>query len=274
MFTPLVSADFHLTLYGLSRALGAALGIWWLPAILGRTRGIDTRVWEWSFLPVIAATYAGSILAGHFLLHGLAGGLVKLAAGDIYLAGGEGVAGFIAASLTYLAIWRWLRLTPAMLADVKDTLAASVAFLVAIFKLGCHFAGCCQGILYDGPLAVSFPAGTPACLDQTAAGLLPPGAAQSLPVFPAQLVEAGVMAAFGLVLIQWYLRRRFRSLLGHICIIGFCVWRIFSEWLLRSDSGRGLLGPVTITQLICLVVMVSTAGLMWVDSRRDYGFEQ
>lgn len=265
-------ADAHLTIYGLTRALGAMLGIWLLPAFLGRDRGISPYVWEQSFLPVIGASYVGSIAAGHFLSHGLSQGLARLATGDVYWWGGEGIAGFILAYFTFWVFWRLKGFSWANIFDAQDTLAAPVILMVAIFKVGCHFAGCCEGVLYDGPFAVCFPPGTPAFSAHVAAGLLPPGAGASLPVFPAQLAEALVMTCFSWLLLRWYRQKRFRGLLGNIFVIGYCVWRFFSEWL-RADLGRGVLGPLSLTQALSAGMIVAVAVSMVVIVYRRIDFE-
>jgi len=266
------AAEAHLTIYGITRAVGALLGIWLLPAALGRSRGIEPRVWEQSFLPVIGASFIGSIAAGHFLTNGWHRGWAKLSSGDIYWRGGEGIAGFILAYFAFWVCWRLKGFHSAKICDAEDTLAAPVILMVAIFKVGCHFAGCCEGVLYDGPFAVWFPAGTSACQNQIAAGLLLPGAARTLPVFPAQLAEALAMALFGGLLLFWYRRKQFRGLLGEIFVIGYCGWRFFSEWF-RADHGRGELGPISLTQLLAIGTIVVVAATLVVTSYRRIEFE-
>ena len=122
-----------LTVYGVTRGLGALLGLWLLPAWLGRRRGVPPRIWEITFLPVCAAFYLGAILAGHFLRFGGAEGLTRLWQGDVYLQGGEGVAGILAAKRTsdLIPLCHQLALTGV---DVDFTVGKGVApgvFVVA-----------------------------------------------------------------------------------------------------------------------------------------------
>ena len=94
----------------------------------------------------------------------------------------------------------------------------------------------------DWPLAVRYPAGSPAFHQHLTAGLLPPNADRSLPVHPVQLYEAAaVLVLWGLLwLVDPRLRRWGESFL--LFGLGYCAIRFVCEWF-RADSaplGMGL----------------------------------
>lgn len=45
---------------------------------------------------------------------------------------------------------------PPIRKDISNTYCMVLPLLYSISKLGCHFAGCCHGISYDGPFAISY----------------------------------------------------------------------------------------------------------------------
>src|SRR5262249_38513390 len=84
---------------------------------------------------------------------------------------------------------------------IGDILAAPAAMGIACGRLGCFFAGCCYGKVAAFPwMGVRFPRGSFAFLDQVRSGLLAPNAITSLPVYPAQLLEAGLCVVLAFVL--------------------------------------------------------------------------
>ncbi len=254
-----------LTAYGVTRGLAALLGVWLLPAWLGRRRGLPPRTWEITFLPICASFYLGAILAGHFLRFGAIAGLDSLVRGDIYLQGGEGVAGILAAWLTTVLIWRKMKLGYGRILDAQDCMAAPMLLGLALLKVGCHFAGCCQGPPWSGPFTVRFPRGTPAFAEHVAAGWVAPTDPCTLPVLPAQLIEAGFMLALAFAFLALFLRGGCRGYLSYLMGLAICAWRLASESFLRGDGGRGTLGDsgFTLTQamtaLACLLLVFLAA---------------
>jgi len=85
--------------------------------------------------------------------------------------------------------------------------------------------------------------------------MIEPGALASLPVYPVQLYESGLLLVLLLVLtrIQW--RRCPRGTLAVLTVCAYAVMRFFIEFL-RAD-GHVVLGNLTITQLQCIVLMAS-----------------
>lgn len=248
------------------------LSMWGLPAVLGKSRQLDSHMWAQTFIPACAAIYAGAVLAGHFFLHGVAGGFDRLWRGDVYLRGGEGIAGFILAWLVALAMWKTKGLSYGEILDAQDCVVPGAGFGIALLKVGCHVAGCCQGKVWDGPFSVRFPPGTPAYHEQVSAGLIHPGTPATLPVVPIQLMEAAFMSAVGAAFLFLFFRKKLRGVLGHVFILIIGPWRYFTENHFRGDAGRGPLwsGGITATQVMALGMMALVVGLM-VDILRNRG---
>jgi phosphatidylglycerol:prolipoprotein diacylglycerol transferase len=139
--------------------------------------------------------------------------------------------------------------------EVAD-LGVPCALLAAAFgRVGCFFAGCCFGTVWDG--GVSYPAGSPAWRHQLKAGLIAPDALRSLPIVPAPLLEAGAMLAV-FVAASWLWRRRVRP--GRtlaLCGALYSGWRFAAE-LWRGDHGPYWGSLLTFSQGTSLAVLAAS----------------
>lgn len=119
----------------------------------------------------------------------------------------------------------------------------------AFGRVGCFLAGCCFGISYDGPLAVTYEHSH--------------GAPLGVPLFPVQLLEAGVVLVIAGVLLA-------------LCLRGWDEWPLLGLYLglygaarfcleyLRGDAERGRFLWFSTSQWISLVLMaVALTGLLW-----------
>ena len=143
---------------------------------------------------------------------------------------------------------------------VLDLFALPTIAALMVHRIGCFLAGCCWGKPAGGGLPATtaqFPPGSFAYNQHLDAGLIPPNALTSLPVHAVQLYEAGLLLV--LLPILWRLSwRRFPT--GTITIISICSYafvRFFMEYL-RAD-GSIVLGSLTSTQVICIVLLLGTA---------------
>ena len=86
--------------------------------------------------------------------------------------------------------------------------APAMALGEAVSRIGCFLGGCCYGVPWNGPWAVTFAKDSFAFDDQIARGLLAPTAAHSLAVHPVQLYTS--MLALGMCawLVRSFVRRR------------------------------------------------------------------
>lgn len=260
----MVSSWPHVEIYGALLALAWLLG-WWLARRRARHLGIATWHIDWLLPLLLIGAGLGSRFGGR-VSQLLADG----AANDRVLFGGllAGVAVAIAYGLA-------ARLP---LGRLGDAFAFSLPAGIALLRVGCFFAGCCWGDLCaaperlaavaddrawlrqvqtfpalcgdDWPLAVRYPAGSPAYTQHLTAGLLPPQANRSLPVHPVQLYEAAaVLALWGLLwLVDPRLRRWGESFL--LFGLGYSAIRFVCEWF-RADSAPWAWG-LTPAQFICL----------------------
>jgi phosphatidylglycerol:prolipoprotein diacylglycerol transferase len=133
-------------------------------------------------------------------------------------------------------------------------------------RVGCFLAGCDFGQPWDGPWAVSFPAGSTAFQEQALQGLLPAGATQSLAAHPTQLYES--LAGLALLVLVLAVRRR-RTVAGQAFVAlvpAYAVLRYVIE-IYRADLNRGFVGPFSTSQVIAVTTFVSAALLSLVLRR-------
>ena len=172
--------------------------------------------------------------------------------------------GLVAASAFGLWFLRRERFPMLKAADM-----AGMVIPIGLFfgRLGCFLGGCCFGTPVDGelPLAVRFPAWSPASEAQFRAGQLDAPWLESLPVHPAQLYESLGSLAIAAVLMFWlHPRKRFDGevFLGFLAL--YAVLRFFLEFV-RADDRGGLLGLST-SQLIGVLVL-GLCAVLWVRLR-------
>ena len=146
-------------------------------------------------------------------------------------------------------------------ASALDAFVPAAGSLVAIGRLGCVASGCCFGHADVGPLAIAYPRGTPAFIQQVAEGSLDAGAHAAHPVLPVALFESLlglVLVAIGLVL-----PKRLRS--GDTFVAGAAVYAIgrFGLELMRNDP-RPMTGTLSVPQALSAMVLATA---VWVWSR-------
>lgn len=173
-----------------------------------------------------------------------------------YLAGGVAVA--LVARAGRVSGWR-----------LADLAAAPLGLALCSARLGCFIAGCDFGKVTSAPWAVRFPSGSPAWRDHVAHGWLPPARAESLPVHPTQLYEAGlglVIAALALLVARTAWARDRAGRVALAAIAAYAIGRLGIEEL-RADAGRGFFGPLASGQVFSLLVLAALAA-GWAWSRR------
>lgn len=122
-------------------------------------------------------------------------------------------------------------------------------------RLGCWFGGCCFGLPTESGWGVVFPGWSPASETQWREGLLDSAGLPSLPVIPAQLLEAGGSLLIAFFVIGWlHPRKRFTGEVFCVSIALYAILRFFLEFL-RADD-RGDYGLMT-SQWISLGLLVA-----------------
>ena len=134
-----------------------------------------------------------------------------------------------------------------------DLVAVTVPIPWAMAKLGCLLNGCCHGKPCSLPWAIVFPEGAST-------------APAEVPIHPTQIYEVLIM---GLLILVFRLLRseRWRGtmLLWFVGIYGF--GRAATD-MFRGDADRYVyIGPITLTQLICVAAAVVSVGVLLLSRR-------
>ena len=135
-----------------------------------------------------------------------------------------------------------------------DLMALAIPIPWIMAKLGCFCNGCCYGKPCSLPWAVTFP---------QAARSAPPG----ISLHPTQLYEVVLMLAMILVFALLRSDRwRGTKLLWFILLYG--IGRAATDFLRGETDAPALLGPLTLTQLVCLAAAASVALVLGVVMMR------
>lgn len=247
MFPDLIDIGFlHLKTYGACMALGFIL-CWTLVERLSGRKDLSSLLVSMMVSGVLGSRIAYVIehWRAEFAANPLS--VVRIDQGGLMFYGG-----LILAILVFFAWCAWKREHPLKLADLLCTV---IPLGHACGRIGCFFYGCCYGKISDSPLAVAFPAHSPAWYEQFHAGLIGSAAKGALPVLPTQLFEAAALLALFAVLLA--LRKRLAGrpgFLSGIYLIAYALLRFGMEYL-RGDP-RAAVGPFSISQTISLGMIV------------------
>jgi prolipoprotein diacylglyceryltransferase len=186
--------DFYTLFYILAMALNLGLLVG-----EGRRRGYPLRPW----LVMLACTTLAFIVGTKLLALSGPEWEQLLSTGRWPLAGARTVLGGSAAvMLTLLALRRPFGFSW----HVFDAFALPLCAALTVQCVGCLLAGCCFGEVTPGGWGLTYSPGTLPYLVQAYQGLIPAGAAHSLPVHPTQLYTLLLCAAVGMVV--WLTRHR------------------------------------------------------------------
>jgi len=159
----------------------------------------------------------------------------------------------------------WCRIKKERPLALADLFAAVIPLGHACGRIGCFFYGCCWGRISDSPLAVSFPAHSPAWYDQLSKGLISSSAPHSLPVLPTQLFEAAALLVIFAVLIAVYVKCR-RWTAG-LYLVLYASERFAMEFL-RGDPRAGVFS-LSIGQAISLAMAALGVLLIFIEKRKS-----
>ena len=173
-----------------------------------------------------------------------------------------------------IAVFIYSRVAGLSCRRLFDIFALPTVAGLAVHRIGCFMAGCCWGDIVRGGHAgdfesqvqttsflgdvvrgVQYPPGSLPYEQHLALELIEPGAIASLPVYPVQLYEAGLLVVLILVLLRVPWRRVPRGTLAVLTVVSYAVLRFFIEYL-RAD-GHIVIGNLTVTQLQCIVLASS-----------------
>lgn len=112
-----------------------------------------------------------------------------------------------------------------------------IPFMHAFGRLGCHFAGCCYGVPYDGIFSVTY--GKDAF------------APQDVSLFPIQLLEA--ICLLGISGWLYMLPKYKNSLIHYLCL--YAIIRFLLEFF-RGDVARGSYLIFSTSQWISIIILI------------------
>lgn len=118
-----------------------------------------------------------------------------------------------------------------------------------IGRIGCVLTGCCYGIEYHGPLAITYPDSvvTEGLNDHIT----------DFSRFPVQPLEAVLEIILFVILLVLYLKKDDKISILIPYLLSYAVIRFLDEFL-RGDEIRGIWGPFSTSQWIALIVIIVT----------------
>lgn len=188
-------------------------------AILCRRIGIPVR-----FTLAVSALCVPASAAASRLLDVVEYWQPGMSIADAFSRNGSSIYGGLFASLVIVWGCTYARGVPTL--GFLDGCAASLALGEAITRLGCFAAGCCYGVEWHGPLAVTYPPETFAFTDMVARGLVDPSAWHTPPLHPVQLYSAGVMFLVAAAAAARLKRRRFDGELFCVFLVSYGALRL------------------------------------------------
>ena len=257
--------------------LAAATAGTWLSIVRGRRMGFDAdtilalgmEVFLWGIVGArlfyVIEYHDQFFAAGRSWLESLMA-VLNVAAGGLVVFGSLPTAA--------LAAWRFASRRGLSLPRLADCIAPGLLVGLAIGRVGCFLNGCCYGGPCDLPWAVRFPPESPPWLDQAARGLLPAMASDgsrpwSLPVHPAQIyaaIDAAILALLACLASATPLARRDGQVFALVLTL-HPISRLLLE-AIRVDEPPALGTPLSISQLVSLVLLALAAALWWWTSRQ------
>lgn len=216
--------------YNALMLLAAVVWFWLAPRWVVALEGLDGGRVRRAMLPLGLAFFVGARL--HFVLNQWKDFADHPLAALSFWSGGLHAPGGIA--LLALAGPLVLRRQGLPVGRFADGFAPAVGITIALARLGCFLEGCCFGTPCAWPWCLSFPRGSYIYQFHTGLGLLPPGAAHTLPIHPLQLYFAG--AGLLLTLVALWLRPRKRYD-GEVALVGLVLYSASAALLefLRAD---------------------------------------
>lgn len=208
----------HLAAYDVFRIV-AIVGCVGVAALLCRRLGIPVR-----FTLAVSALCVPASAAAARLLDVVEYWEPGMAMAEAFSRNGSSIYGGLLASLVIVCGLTWSRDVPTL--AFLDGCAASLALGEAITRLGCFAAGCCYGVAWHGPLAVTYPPGSFTFADMVQRALLDGAAPHTPPLHPVQLYSAAVMFAVAAGIVARLPRRRFDGELFAVFLVSYGALRL------------------------------------------------
>lgn len=147
----------------------------------------------------------------------------------------------------YLYLWR----NHLPIGPYSDVAAPAIPLFHFFGRLGCFLSGCCYGIQWEHGITYHHSLAEPA---------------NGVPRFPVQLAEAGCNLILFWVLYRYLKKGVMRNRLLAVYFSVYPVYRFLLEFL-RGDEYRGFLGPLSTSQFISVLLLL-TVSVYWILSAR------
>ncbi len=234
---PVVTLHFlHITIvpYDLARLLAEIAGVITV-LVLNQRQGISIRL---TLLMAVIGVPTGMWGARLLDMAEYRGDYTSL--GAAFSRNGSSIYGALFATFIVVGIAAWLLRVSFL--PVLDAAAPALALGELISRIGCFCAGCCYGVPWNGPWAVSFPIGSFAFYDLRQRGiLLDATAARTPPLHPVQLYAAALMTVVTVALL-WRFPRRMHD------------GEVFALFLIAYGAQRLVLAPFRMEVLASVAV--------------------
>jgi len=131
----------------------------------------------------------------------------------------------------------------------------------AIGRMGCLFAGCCYGMPYNGPLAITY---------YDTAGNVPFG----VPLFPIQALEAFLLLLLFALNLLIYLRGKKSGTTSAVYLICYSILRFVLE-IFRGDGIRGISAGLSTSQWISIILFCfGTVAVIYTKIKKSVCIEE
>ncbi len=144
--------------------------------------------------------------------------------------------GFIGGALGLLIYVKAFKLK---LTDFTDVYAVAIPLGHALGRIGCLFGGCCYGMPYDGPFAVTYTENTLS------------NAPKNIPLLPIQGIEAALLIVLFIILLIIYFSAKGKNTALITYFFGYSIIRFTLEYF-RYDAARGKLWIFSTSQWISI----------------------
>ncbi len=172
---------------------------------------------------------------------------------------------------------------------MADSIVVGLPLAHAFGRFGCIAAGCCWGagrytidaannVVQNFPIAAKFPEGALAYgsllrhADGTVAEIMR-STHETLPLFPAQIIESFSVACICLILLFVRSRKYFHGQVIITYIMLYGAYRFTIEFF-RGDEARGIAGGLSTSQIFTIIMLCAAAIMFWrvrQHQRKDAG---
>jgi len=161
----------------------------------------------------------------------------------------------------FAGLWIYCRQFHLPFWTFADLYAAVLPLGHAIGRIGCHFAGCCYGIPYDGAFSVTY---------HSTLGNTP----LETPLLPVQLIESFCLFLLFVSLSLFYHNKKLSSKKGQISglySLSYAMVRILLECL-RGDRVRGMFLGISTSQWISFALLFLGVFLLFRKAKAQTSF--